>query len=297
MVMSASFNSRKRKAETPCLPGTRGVLLDRIYKWGDSHDDRAVFWLHGPAGSGKTSIATTVAKKYAKENWLVGSFFFLRDQADCRSADRVIATITYQHVTSRPVIKKRVQKILGDRFIIKKLPIVQFKKLIVDPVCPRTFNEIVFGVVENAFKFQSAFFSWTGFPRLQICPLRLIIDPPYSHPLCLILRNDFWLFRLSCVAALVTCTVASHPFISRSVLFIILTTLVVSPIIQNILRANLESFLLPPGPPMIIVINALDECIINSISIDHLIEIITHEYRDSPPPIRFLLTSRPEENI
>ena len=48
---------------------------------------------------------------------------------------------------------------------------------------------------------------------------------------------------------------------------------------------------------MIIVIDALDECIINSISVDHLIEIITHEYRDSPPPIRFLLTSRPEENI
>ena len=48
---------------------------------------------------------------------------------------------------------------------------------------------------------------------------------------------------------------------------------------------------------MIIVIDALDECIINSISVDHLIEIITHEYRDSPPPIRFLLTSQPEENI
>ena len=44
---------------------------------------------------------------------------------------------------------------------------------------------------------------------------------------------------------------------------------------------------------MIVVIDALDECIISSV--DHLIEIITHEYRDSP--IRFLLTSRPEENI
>ena len=119
MVMSASFDSRKRKAETPCLPGTRGVLLDRIYEWGDSRDDKAVFWLHGPAGSGKTSIATTVAEKYAKENRLVGSFFFSRDQADCRSADRVIATITYQHATSRPVIKKRVQKVLGDRSIIE----------------------------------------------------------------------------------------------------------------------------------------------------------------------------------
>ena len=233
--MSASFDSRKRKAEMPCLPGTRRVLLDHIYEWGDSCDDRVVFWLHGPAGSGKTSIATTVAKKYAKENRLVGSFFFLRDQADCRSTDRVIATMTYQHATSRPVIKKRVQKVLGDWSIIEKLPIVQFEKLIIDPVCPRTIDEIVFGVVEKAFKLQSAFFSWTGFPRLQICPLRLIIDPPYSHPLCLILRNDFWLFRLSCVAALVTCTVASHPFIPHSVLFIILAILVVSPIIQNIL--------------------------------------------------------------
>ena len=294
--MSASFDSRKRKTATPCQTGTREVLLDRIYEWGDSRDDRAVFWLHGPAGSGKTSIATTVAEKYAKENRLVGSFFFSRDQADCSSVDRVIPTIAYQHATSRRVIKKRVQKVLGDRSIIEKLPIVQFEKLIIDPVRPRTVDEFVFGVVENAFKLQSAFFSWTGFPRLQIRPLRFMIDPPNSHPLCLILRNDFWLFRSCCVAALVTC-IASHPFISRSVLFIVLAILIVTPIIQNIVRANLESFLLTPGPPMIVVIDALDECIINSVSIDHLIKIITHEYRDSPPPIRFLLTSRPEENI
>ena len=247
---------------------------------------------HGPAGSGKTSIATTVTEKYAKENRLVGSFFFSRDQADCQSADHVIATIAYQHATSCPVIKKRVQKVLGDWSIIEKLPIVQFEKLIIDPVCPRTIDEIVFGVVEKAFKLQSAFFSWTGFLRLQICPLRLIIDPPYSHPLCLILCNDFWLFQLCSVAAVATC-IAS--FISPSVLFIVLATLIATPIIQNIVRATLESFLLRPGPPMIVVINVLNECIINSaVSINHLIKIITHEYRDSPPPtFRFLLTSRP----
>ena len=78
VVMSASFDSKERKAAAPCLPGTREVLLDRIYEWGDSRDDRAVFWLHGPAGSGKTSIAMTVAEKYAKKNRLVGSFFFSR---------------------------------------------------------------------------------------------------------------------------------------------------------------------------------------------------------------------------
>jgi len=292
--MSASFDSKERKAAAPCLPGTRGVLLDRIYEWGDSHDDRAVFWLHGPAGSGKTSIATTVAEKYAKENRLVGSFFFSRDHADCRSVDGVIATIAYQYSTSHPVIKTRVQKVLGDPSIIEKLPKVQFEKLIIDPVRPRTVDEFVFGIVDNAFKLQSALFLWTGFPRIQIRPLRLIIDPLHSHPLGLISRNDFWLFRLCCVAALVTC-IASHSFISRLVLFIVLATLIVTPTIQNIVRANLESFFLPPGPPMIVVIDALDECIINSV--DHLIEIITHEYLDSPPPIRFLLTSRPEANI
>ena len=295
--MSASFDSKKRMAAAPCLPGTREVLLDRIYEWGDSRDDRAVFWLHGPAGSGKTSIAMTVAEKYAKENRLVGSFFFSRDHPDCRSVDGVIATIAYQHATSHPVIKRRVQKVLSDDpSIIEKLPKVQLEKLIIDPVRPRSVDEFIFGIMENAVKLQNAFFSWTSFPRIQIRPLRLIIDPLHSHspPLCLKLRNDFWLIRLCCVAAFVTC-IASHPFISRLVLFIVLATLIVTPIIQNIVRANLESFLLPPGLPMIVVIDALDECIINSV--DHLIEIITHEYRDSPPPIRFLLTSRPEENI
>ncbi|KIJ97679.1 hypothetical protein K443DRAFT_681319 [Laccaria amethystina LaAM-08-1] len=202
VVMSASFDSKERKAAAPCLPGTRQVLLDRIYEWGDSRDDRAVFWLHGPAGSGKTSIAMTVAEKYAKENRLVGNFFFSRDHPDCRSVDGVIATIAYQHATSHHVIKKRVKKVLRDPSIIEKLPKIQFEKLIIDPIRPRRLN---------------------------------------------------------------------------------------------IILANLGTFLFSPGPPMIVVIDALDECIINSV--DNLIEIITHEYQDSPPPIRFLLTSRPEENI
>jgi len=201
VVMSASFDSKERKAAKPCLPGTRKVLLDRIREWGDSRDDRAVFWLHGPAGSGKTSIAMTVAEKYAKEKRLVGSFFFSRDHPDCRTVDGVIATIAYQHATSHLVIKKRVQKVLSDPSIIEKLPKIQFEKLIIDPARPR---------------------------RVNIIPV------------------------------------------------------------------NLGTYLLPPGPPMIVVIDALDECIN---SVDNLIEIITHEYQDSPPPIRFFLTSRPEENI
>src|SRR5438477_9306785 len=45
-----------------CLPGTRQDILSQLYDWIDSKKPGDnVFWLSGPAGSGKTTIASTVA--------------------------------------------------------------------------------------------------------------------------------------------------------------------------------------------------------------------------------------------
>ena len=209
-VVSASFNSWERQPSVPCHAGTREAILDRIYKWVDSRDDSTVFWLHGFAGSGKTSIATSVAAKFAEENRLAGSFFFSRDPAHHpgrRSASGVIATIAYQNAISNSAVRNRVEKVLDrNRAIFSASPISQLQQLLIDPVRPRYFPPTV-NTIKKLFEFHAA-------------------------------------------------------------------------------------------PPMIVVIDGLDECMDEGLdSIDGLIKLLTHEYRISPPPIRFLLTSRPEDNI
>ena len=50
----------------PCTTGTREEILKEIIAWAEvtSADSPPVFWLTGQAGSGKTTIAYTVAQHF-----------------------------------------------------------------------------------------------------------------------------------------------------------------------------------------------------------------------------------------
>ena len=55
-------------------PGTRSKLLKELDDWIKSNTP--ICWLTGPVGSGKTSIAQTLAKKCSEQKTLVANFFF-----------------------------------------------------------------------------------------------------------------------------------------------------------------------------------------------------------------------------
>ncbi|KAG9234486.1 hypothetical protein BJ875DRAFT_542871 [Amylocarpus encephaloides] len=85
----AQFNSYSRQLdphthqrEPTCLPNTRVDLLQKIYNWVDGRDERCIFWLNGLAGTGKSTIASTVARKYSDQDRLGASFFFSRGGGD-----------------------------------------------------------------------------------------------------------------------------------------------------------------------------------------------------------------------
>ncbi|PPQ73248.1 hypothetical protein CVT26_015058 [Gymnopilus dilepis] len=63
-----------------CLPGTRTAVLDEIMAWASSTDDstRRIFWLHGNAGTGKSTIAHTIAHRFQKIGRLGSCFSFDR---------------------------------------------------------------------------------------------------------------------------------------------------------------------------------------------------------------------------
>ena len=84
-----------------CTAGTRVKILENITKWANdpSSGSPRVFWFTGQAGSGKTTIAYTIAKLFENANQhtvLVGNFFCSRQFPETQAQTRIIPTIAYQ---------------------------------------------------------------------------------------------------------------------------------------------------------------------------------------------------------
>ena len=74
-----------------CLPETRTQIRTKIIEWVFSDTKQNIFWLHGVAGSGKSTVATTVAG-YFRELSRLGCFiFFERGKSDPSSVIRTVA--------------------------------------------------------------------------------------------------------------------------------------------------------------------------------------------------------------
>jgi len=86
-----------------CTPGTRVGILDDIVQWAKntSSDSPNVYWLFGHAGSGKTTIAYTIARRFefagdSKEMVILGGNFFCSRQFEQTRLSRyIIRTIVY----------------------------------------------------------------------------------------------------------------------------------------------------------------------------------------------------------
>jgi hypothetical protein len=88
-----------------CTPGTRVKILEDITKWANdsSSGSPRVFWLTGQAGSGKTTIAYTITKRFEKggnsellHTVLGGNFLCSRQFGETRDLTRIVPTIAYQ---------------------------------------------------------------------------------------------------------------------------------------------------------------------------------------------------------
>ncbi|KAK7676695.1 hypothetical protein QCA50_020327 [Cerrena zonata] len=90
-----------------CLHGTREGVLQTVMDWVENVDDdgRNILWLHGLAGSGKSTIANTVAARL-QELCRRGAFlFFERNKTD---RDAVIRTMAAQLAIADPVLRSRI---------------------------------------------------------------------------------------------------------------------------------------------------------------------------------------------
>ena len=90
-----------------CTEGTRMKIREDIIKWAmdSSPDSPSVFWLSGQAGSGKTTIAYTIAQYFDRldktrnpnlHTILGGSFLCSRQFEETRERIRILPTLVYQ---------------------------------------------------------------------------------------------------------------------------------------------------------------------------------------------------------
>jgi adenylate kinase family enzyme len=76
-------------------------------EWIDSPEGQARFlWIFGPAGSGKSAIAQTIAEICFKLNKLAASFFFSRNAAARNNESMLITTLVYQLANSFPEMRE-----------------------------------------------------------------------------------------------------------------------------------------------------------------------------------------------
>src|SRR6188768_1935892 len=87
-----------------CTPDTRVRILKDITDWANdtSPESQSVYWLYGPAGSGKSTIAYTIAQAFDRASSaehesirLGGNFFCSRQFKETRLASRIIRTIVH----------------------------------------------------------------------------------------------------------------------------------------------------------------------------------------------------------
>ena len=134
IVEGALFDSYVHEHEDFCLPGTRTELLSRITDWAKS-DDKFIFWLNGMAGTGKSTIARTVARGLKEDGLLGATFFFKRGEASRGNATYLITSIVGQLVARhRQLVPEVLNAMETDPTITSKFIRDQFDKLLYQPL-------------------------------------------------------------------------------------------------------------------------------------------------------------------
>ncbi|KAJ6505429.1 hypothetical protein C8R45DRAFT_1181821, partial [Mycena sanguinolenta] len=133
--VSARYNA----PNTPdkCMEGTRIDIIQDIvaHLTAPSGPSQCIVMLSGSAGTGKSTIAKTVASILAEEQHiLAASFFFSQNYAECREIIGLPLTLAHQLADYNADFKNILVKFLNEdqTGILDADPKLQFQKLVVD---------------------------------------------------------------------------------------------------------------------------------------------------------------------
>ncbi|CCA76240.1 related to S. pombe trp-asp repeat containing protein, partial [Serendipita indica DSM 11827] len=132
-----------------CESGTRVEILTRIRNWADdANHSQQIFWLSDAAGTGKSTVATTIAKEWQGQGRLGGRFFFNPNVAldqDIRHFCRIVA---YDIVSNHPQLATSINLILIASPEDTMDFAMQFVRLILDPLQSLSSTTSIFLVID-----------------------------------------------------------------------------------------------------------------------------------------------------
>ena len=123
--------------EKGCLTGTRVAFLDFIVDWVNNPASERCLVLFGQAGTGKSSIAHEVARRFNNMHRLTSSFIFLRKEQSKREAYHLFTTLARDLSDRYPSFRSALGRIVKDNTSLRvgtRDYETLFQSLILDPL-------------------------------------------------------------------------------------------------------------------------------------------------------------------
>jgi len=148
IVPEAMFDTQP--ANVGCMPGTRESVLSKFTQWVKT-DPMATFWLAGMVGTGKTSIAATLCRRFQEDPTVVlgGAFFCSRSAGSVprSKARRILPTLVASLASQSPAFAAAlVTELEADDRVAYKSASEQIVPLLAKPLAtlPSSDYPIVF---------------------------------------------------------------------------------------------------------------------------------------------------------
>ena len=134
----------RHASRNSCLKGTRGEILDKIELWTRDFEEAPVYWLNGLAGTGKSTIAQTVAERLFADGRLGASFFCSRDFEDRRNLHFIFPTLAVQLARRYPEFRSIfVPLVRSDPEVAHESLHGQMNRLIVQPLVKTSISTVI----------------------------------------------------------------------------------------------------------------------------------------------------------
>ena len=133
MLRPIPMDAFERKS---CLAGTQQRILESVTEWMITPSPpRNILWLRGLAGSGKSTIANTIAEHFRGIGTLGAFLFFDRTNPLLNNPKHVIRTLSYQLAMSIPELGKAVSAVIEERPGVVEDPLSsQLPQLLIEPM-------------------------------------------------------------------------------------------------------------------------------------------------------------------